>query len=162
MYISCICANIRKIAIRCPRRRFKFWLQCRLFCSFNPNGAGLLFAHMPFRATNQPGRARRAGRSAMPGGPSQVQPAVAAQALSARTATAGCIALKAPWQQGDRPGRPHSAEAEHALDGLHGLAGHGGVHLYGGPLVLQRVVQLQQCVHLHVLALVASPGLASG
>ena len=46
-------------------------------------------------------------------------------------------------------------QREHALDGLYGLSGDGGVYLYAGPTLLQRMIDLGERVLLHVRTLVA-------
>ena len=48
------------------------------------------------------------------------------------------------------------AQFQHSVDGLDGFFGYLSIHLYLGPFVLQTVVDLQQRVHLHILALVTA------
>ena len=46
-------------------------------------------------------------------------------------------------------------QAEHALNGLHGLAAHFLGHIDHRPLVLQRIIDFLERVHLHIIAFVA-------
>ena len=54
-----------------------------------------------------------------------------------------------------------SAQLQHPLYRLERLAGGVGIHRHLGPSVLQRVVDLEQGVHLHVFTLVA-PAVSAG